>query len=203
MLYVGAYLHDISDLDSYVSFVKSEAELYDPTVAILPSMPKMLSKDHLLHPIDYQVISSLHKNSRKSLADIATELNLSAKTVRNRLDRMIEERLIDLTLEWYPDASNDIVSILHISAAPDSDRTVLAASLAATFAPNVLFAVPFSNLPNQLISCLWVNTMRQLDELQGKIGTIGQIQAVTSNVLQIGYSFDTWRDKLVSSKSAR
>jgi DNA-binding Lrp family transcriptional regulator len=198
-MYVGAYLRDISELETYVTFVKNEAELIDPVVGILPSMPK--TRVEKLHRIDYQIISSLHKNSRKALADVAAELGVSTKTVRNHLDRMIEERLIDLTLDWYPDASNDIVSLVHLTLAPDSDRLATMSSLVGVFSPNVLFAVPFSNLPNQLVSFVWTNTMKQLEEFRAKMRTMKGIDALNLNVLQIGYSFETWRDKLMLERT--
>jgi len=40
--------------------------------------------------IDYQIIKKLQKNSRKPAKKIAEELNLNDRTVRKRIDRMIE-----------------------------------------------------------------------------------------------------------------
>jgi DNA-binding Lrp family transcriptional regulator len=199
-LYVGAYLHDISELASYVTFVRDEAQMIDPTVGILPSMPKRVSADDL-HKIDYQIISSMHKDSRKPLADVASELHVSARTVRNRLDRLIDERLIDLTVDFYPDASNDIFSLLHLSLAPEASIAATVMSLVENFSPNFLFAVPFSNLPNQIVSFMWTNTMKQLEELRAKVETTKGINSVILNVLQIGYSFETWRDKMIPERS--
>jgi DNA-binding Lrp family transcriptional regulator len=195
-LYVGGYLRDISQLDSFVNFVKTEGQIDDPTVAILPSMPVRFSSDEL-HQMDYQIISSLHRDSRKSLADVASELHVSTKTVRSRLEKMIDRRLIDLTIDWYPDASNDIFAVFHLALSSTTDRMSVSSSMIETFSPNVLFTLPFSNLPNQLAAFVWMNTMRELEEFRAEMGKMKGIESIMLNVLQIGYSFDTWRDKLV------
>ena len=44
----------------------------------------------LFDNIDYQIIKKLQKNSRKPAKKIAEELNLNDRTVRKRIDRMIE-----------------------------------------------------------------------------------------------------------------
>jgi hypothetical protein len=54
----------------------------------------------------------------------------------------------------------------------------------------------FSNLPNQLALFLWTNSMRQMDDLREGIGRAKGIESVMMNILQIGYMFDTWIDKL-------
>ena len=200
LLYVGAYLRDISELESYVSFVRSQGQMSDPIVAILPSLPGRFSLDEL-HQLDYQIISALHKDSRKPLADVATELHVSTKTVRNRLDKMIDKRLIDFSMDWYPDASNDIVAIFHVSISANGDRIRVFSSILEKFIPHVLFAVPFSNLPNQLVAFVWTNTMKELEGLRTEIGKINGVESVVSNVLQIGYSSDTWRDRVLLERA--
>ena len=112
-VYVGGYLRDISELESYASFVRTSAQMPEPVVGILPSFPRRVSFEQL-RQLDYQIISSLHRDSRKSLADIASEIHVTSKTVRNRLERMMNNQLVDLTMDWYPDASNDILAVMHL-----------------------------------------------------------------------------------------
>jgi hypothetical protein len=109
---------------------------------------------------------------------------------------MIEEGLVDLSIDWYPDASNDIVSICHVNVAENANRVEVFSSLKQGFSQNVLLDVMFSNLPNQLILFLWTNSMKQMDDLREGIGMAKGVESVVVNVLQIGYMFDTWRDKL-------
>ncbi len=195
-IYAGGYLKSISDLDSYVAFTRKEAEMGEPTVGIL-WQPTNRFPGEKLQPLDYQILASLHKDSRKSVTEVACEVNASAKTVHRRLERMIEKGLADLSIDWYPDASNDIVSICHISLARSADRTEVLSRLKQSFPQNVLVDVIFSNLPSQFALFLWANSMKEMHSIRDGISKADGVGSVALNVLQIGYMFDTWRDKLL------
>lgn len=195
-IYVGGYLRDLSELDSYVSFVRKEAAMDEPTIGIL-SQPTSHPNESL-HPLDYQILSSLHKDSRKSVTDVASEVRASAKTVHRRLERMIENGLADFSIEWYPDVSNDIVSICHVEVARGVSRAEVSSTLRQSFPQNILIDIMFSNLPNQLTLFLWTNSMRQMDDLRERIGGAKGVESVVMNILQIGYMFDTWIDTLAT-----
>jgi DNA-binding Lrp family transcriptional regulator len=193
-IYVGGYLRNLSELDSYVAFVKKEGEIGEPTVGIIPQLTSRFPAE-TLRPLDYQILASLHKDARKPVTDVASEIRASAKTVHRRLERMMEKGLVDLSIDWYPDASNDIVSICHVSLAQNADRAKVTSSLKERF-QNILIEVLFSNLPNMTTLFLWTNSMRQMDDLRESIGKEEGVESVVMNVLQIGYMFDTWRDRL-------
>jgi DNA-binding Lrp family transcriptional regulator len=105
-LYVGAYLKDITELEPIVSYVKKEAKIEEPTIGIMdiPAVPfisNSKSIDRKLCDLDYRIIHSLRDNARKAISEVAEETGVSAKTVRRRLNRMIKNWLIELSLEWY------------------------------------------------------------------------------------------------------
>ena len=196
-IYVGGYLRDISELDEYVAFVKESGEIGDPTVGIIPSMGKRPKES--LRPLDLQILASLAKDSRKPVTDVAAEVNASPKTVHRRLDWMVEKQLVDFTMEWYPDASNDIVSLCHVEVARPFDRQKALESLRKKFSENILVEMLFSNMPNVLVFFLWTNTMKQMEGLRERIGESEEVKSEMLNVLQIGYLFDTWRDKFLQN----
>jgi DNA-binding Lrp family transcriptional regulator len=199
-VYIGGYLRDISDLTQYSEFAKNQAGMSDPTIGIMPSSPKRPTADNL-RPLDFEIISQLSRDSRKPLSDVAKEVGVSSKTVRRRLDWMTEKRLIDLTIDWYPDQSNDIIAICHTNLRPDTDRAKFSFSLGERFGSNVLFSLPFANLPNHEATFLWTNSMKQMEDLKEKIRGTEGVNSLTLNVLQIGYMSDTWRDSPVSQSS--
>ncbi len=207
-LYVGAHLQNISELESYVAYVKKEAQMSDPTVGIVHQEPlpqpgdTPLPQDVALYPLDYQIIYSLHKNSRKPVSEVCEELSVSAKTVRRRLSRMIREGLIELSLEWYPDKSNDIMTIFHLSLRASADKSKVSPLLFTKYSPNVLFFWSFSNLPNLLLCVGWTNTMKKLQDIRKSLQSEEVFESVVPNVLHTGYLFDTWRDELVLEKGA-
>ena len=193
-LYVGGYLRNISELDGFVSFVRREGELSDPAVGIVPAMG---SNPGSLRPLDYQIIASLRRDSRKPATDVASEVNASAKTVHRRLEWMAEKGLVEFSLDWYPDKSNDIVALCHIDVGRGSERQQVLSSLRKKFSDNILVEMMFSNLPNVIVLFMWTNSMRQMEDLRKGVEGVEGIESAMLNVLQIGYLFDTWRDDLV------
>jgi DNA-binding Lrp family transcriptional regulator len=196
-VYVGGYLRNLSELEPYVAFVKREGGITDPTVGIIPQPTNRFPKEEL-RPLDYQILATLHTDSRKPVSDVASEVHASAKTIHRRLERMIEKNLVDLSIDWYPDASNDIVALGHSTIDRRADRMKVSAALRQSFPQEILIDVLFSNLPNQLIQFLWTNSMKQMENLREAIGSAEGVASVTLNVLQIGYMFDTWRDNPAS-----
>ena len=200
-LYIGAYLRHIEELESLVSYVKKEAGIPEPTVGIM-SFPESLfpvepkPSELALYDLDYKIIASLKDNSRKAVSDIADELSVSAKTVRRRLSRMIKNGLIELSLEWYPDASNDIITLFDIHLKPDADMGKIH-SLPRKYSPNMLFSWSFMNIPNVVTCAVWTNTMKKLQEIREKLEKEEGVLSIVPNILYVGYIFSTWRDQMV------
>ena len=194
-VYVGGHLRNLSELDNFVGFVSKEGAIAEPTVGIVPQMITRIHSD-ALRPLDYQILESLHRDSRKPVTEVASEVKASAKTVHRCIQRMTEESLVDFSIDWYPDASNDIVSVCHVDLSPHESREKALAALKERFSQNILVDVIFSNLPNQVSFFLWTNSMKQMDELRETIGGLTGVSSVLLNVLQIGYMFDTWRDRI-------
>jgi DNA-binding Lrp family transcriptional regulator len=210
-LYVGAYLENISQLEPYVAYVKKEAKMLDPTVGIIswgqtagitPWEQLPAPSDAVLYPLDYQIIYALRKNSRKPLSDVAEMLGVSAKTVRRRLSRMIREGLIELSIQWYPDASNDIMTMFHLYLKSSVEKSKIEPILIKKYSPNALFFWSFSNLPDLLLCVVWTNTMKELRDIRKGFQSEEVFESIVPNVLYTGYIFDTWRDELVLKKGA-
>ena len=201
-LYVGAYLQNISELQPYVDFVKEKAQMSDPTVGIVHGEPPVASHDTTLYPLDYRIIYALRKNSRKRVSEVAEEVVVSTKTVRRRLSRIIREGLIELSMEWYPDVSNDIMTIFHLHLKPSLDRRKIGPLFIRKYSPNVLFFWSFSNLPNYLIYVVWTGAMKKLRDIREGFQSEEVFESIVPNVLYTGYIHDTWRDKLVLEKGA-
>jgi len=198
-LYIGAYLRNLSDLESFVDFIKTEAKIPNPIVGIVSSpftghdIP-VPAHDVSLTPLDHKIIHSLHDDSRKAISDIAEELGMSAKTIRRRLSNMMEHHLIDLSLEWYPDASNDIMTVLHLHLKPTIEKKSIPQVL-GKYMPNLLFYWLFSDLPNELMAIVWTNTMKELKEIQERLVKENMFESIIPNILYVGYLFETWRDE--------
>jgi DNA-binding Lrp family transcriptional regulator len=203
-LYIGAYLQEITELEALVNFVKDAAAMPDLTVGIntFPMMPGFIPalKSKTLYPLDYQIIQSLKDNSRKATSEVADELGVSAKTVRRRLSRMMKDHLIELSMEWYPDVSNDIISLIHLRVKPQADKNTMDRVL-RKYAPNMVFYWGFSNLPDTFIAMVWTNTMKALQQIRENLEKEADLQSAAPNLLYTGYIFRTWRDQLLEEKA--
>jgi DNA-binding Lrp family transcriptional regulator len=199
VLYIGAYLKHIAELESLVGFIKENAEMPEPTVGLTfsPIPPSYMNVEFEteLCELDYKIIRSLKDDSRKATSDVAEEIGVSAKTVRRRLTRMINNFLIQLSIDWFPDASNDIISVFHVHLRPDADKNTPNIILQKHY-PNMLFYWGFSNIPNTYIFMVWTPTSKELKNLRESLEQQPLIQAVTPNVIYTGYLFNTWRDKI-------
>jgi Lrp/AsnC family leucine-responsive transcriptional regulator len=193
-LYIGAYLKTINDLTSLLDYIKTEAGIQEPTVGIIGAPPVTQNKpEETLSDLDLRIIRSLKDDARKPIADVGEELNVSAKTVRRRLDRMIKQSLIELSVEWYPDKSNDIITLIDLHLKPDAKLSV-APVILQKYAPNILFFWTFANLPSTITYAVWTNNMNELQILREKLEKEDGVATIVPNILYIGYIFETWRD---------
>ena len=198
MFYVGAYLKNIAELEGLVRFIKETAQMPEPTVGITvsPIPPFMKISTHpetKLCELDYKIVRSLKDNSRKPTSEIAKELCVSAKTVRRRLNRMINNYLVSLSMDWYPDASNDIISAFHVQLKPEADPNT-ANVIWQKHYPNAIFYWGFSNIPNTYLFLAWTPTAKELRDMRESLENEPAVQAVSPNILYTGYIFPTWLD---------
>lgn len=187
-LYIGAYLKSLSEMEALVRFVKENAEISESTVGLtgfpFPPMLKNVKLD-----------STLKDDSRKPLSAVAEELGISTKTIRRRLSMMIKNFLIQFSIEWYPDASNDIMSIFHVNIKSDANPNAANLILQKHY-PNTIFYWSFSNIPDSYVFMVWTPTTKELKDIRESMESEPTIQAVAPNIIYTGYIFKTWRDKV-------
>ncbi|HVQ01261.1 MAG TPA: winged helix-turn-helix transcriptional regulator [Candidatus Thermoplasmatota archaeon] len=194
-LYIGAYLKTINDLPTLLEFVKTNAGVMEPTAGIMavPPLASTTKPMEELTDLDLRIIRALKDDARKPVADVAEELKISAKTVRRRLDRMMKHNLIELSIEWYPDKSNDIFTLIDVHLKPDT-RLSVAPTIMQKYAPNILFFWVFANLPNTITFAVWTNNMNELQTIRERLEQEDGIASIVPNILYTGYLFETWRD---------
>ncbi len=202
MLYIGVYLKQIGELDALVRYIKETAQIPEPTVGITgsPMAPHLINLKipkggTTLCELDYKIICSLQENSRKPTSEIAHEIGVSTKTVQRRLTRMKNNYLVEFSMQWYPDASNDIISIFQVNLKCDSAANVPNIIL-QKFYPNTLFYWSFSNIPNSYIFMVWTPTSKELKEIREKIEQDISVQSILPNVIYTGYIFNCWRNEI-------
>lgn len=203
-LYVGGYLRSAGELDAYASFVAKEARMPDATVAIT-SPPRLPAKQERfrLDRLDYRILRVLAKDARRPVTEVAEEVGASAKTTARHLERMAAAGAVEFSVEWYPDASDDIVPLCHIRLGPGEDKHGAMAHLLNRYAADILFVFLFDNLPSALVTAFWENSMKGVKQLRTRLQAEPSFQSMTMNVLYTGRIYDTWRDALVEAEASR
>jgi DNA-binding Lrp family transcriptional regulator len=219
-LIVHANIVELRDLDPIVSFVRKIGEIAELTVGLDKIREQIKGKDLWYWDIasdkntsdqqeipkselHYYIINSIKENSRKTISDIADEIGLSTKTVRRRLNQIIENKMVLFTVDFYPDKSGDTFSYLIVKLNPNTNTTKeqLVEKLREQFGPKILFPWTFSNLPNEMILLLWTRAMKELQEVESYTTQMSNI--IDSVKIVIGYhgeNFYSLRDKFLDDK---
>ncbi|MFX1289140.1 MAG: winged helix-turn-helix transcriptional regulator, partial [Promethearchaeota archaeon] len=140
-------------------------------------------------------------NSRKSIVEIAEEIGISTKTVRRHLDWLIENHLILFTIHWYPDKCSEVTAwiILTIKPSIKVDKTKIIETLHDNFGQKILFTWTFSTLPNTIIVCVWVSSMKELQNIQASLIS-NDFESISINIGIGGKIFPTWRERYLEDK---
>jgi len=172
-IYIGAFLRNIHELGDYSSFISNTAEIQSPIVGLRDGSYHSMPIDHIypkskmlnLDKLDLSIIRTLHNDSRKAISEIADDLGSTPSTIRRRLSRLIDEGVVELTVDLHLEASGDVYSILVINLKPSTDRTQYAKLISNKYKPFILTCYTFSNLPNTLLFWVWTKTIKQLNDL--------------------------------------
>ncbi|MFW9828089.1 MAG: winged helix-turn-helix transcriptional regulator [Candidatus Thorarchaeota archaeon] len=203
-VYIGAMLENIHQLDNYTSFVSQIIKIQSPKVGLLSGVqyttpiPYIVPKSRNMNydKLDLEIIRTLHHDSRKPIAEIAEEINSTSNTVRRRLNRLIEEGVIELSIEFNPEDSTDIFALFQITLNPSINKNEFAQYLNGKFHPNLFYCWTFSNLPNIILCWVWVNTMKELNQLVENVKQ-ENIDSIVSDIMYKAFYFDTWKEKLL------
>jgi DNA-binding Lrp family transcriptional regulator len=203
-IYIGAMLEDIHQLDDYSSFVSKTAEIQSPKMGLLSGVsyiapiPYIVPQTRTSHydKFDLEIIRALHKDSRKPISEIAEDVSSTPNTIRRRLTRLIQEGVIELSINFNPKGSNDIFAVFRITISPTVEKNEFSKYLNKKYHPHLFYCWTFSNLPNLIHCWVWTNTMKELTELVDNI----KKEKIDSLVFDIMYKvnyFDTWKESML------
>ncbi len=202
--YIGSMLENIHQLDEYSSYVSQTLKIQSPKIGLLSGVhytapvPYIVPKSRAMNydQLDLEIIRSLHNDSRKPISEVADEVNSTSNTIRRRLTRMIEEGIIDLSIDFNPEASNDIFATFQIIVKPSVNRNEIAQLLNQKYNPNLFYCWTFSNLPNIILCWVWTNNTKELTELVENIKK-ENIESIIFDIMYKVYYFDTWKEKIL------
>lgn len=198
---VGA-LRDVSELNRYVNFVIRTGEISNPTVRLL-NLPRLQGGAKvLLTEMDYKIIASLQENCRKQIVDIAKELDISAKTVRRRLERMEAGELICYETRFDHGLLGGIFTLLDLYLLPGVDTKEAVPLIRNKYSKNLMELRTFSTLPNDITIDVWTKTTTELKALQDSLQNEGHFEKIVPILVYKVYRFDTWLDQYIREKAS-
>jgi DNA-binding Lrp family transcriptional regulator len=201
-LCVRAVLHDIADLNRYVSFVTREGELKNPVYGLCDQTHLPCTSDISLTGLDYRILASLQENCRKEIVDVADELGVVASTVRRHLEKMEKAGAVNCGIKYDLTPSGDIQAKLNIYLKNDVDRDEIVAKILDMYPMNVLSINTFSTVSNLLTVFIWTETMAGLKDIHDSIrAEVPCKKTVLTTPYDIFY-FDTWLKASVSEKAS-
>lgn len=201
-VYVGAMMRSVAQMEQYLQFVRTVGKIPQAIAGIhtiRPSGMKMtdIADPGQITPLEMRIIASLRKDSRKRTTDIAAELGVSARTVGSKLERMIKENKVNLTIRWRPDYSNDTVALFHMTLKNGADKGKAIALLYGKYSPNVVFLSSFGNMPELIIATVWSQSPKGISRIVDDLMAEGCFGSVTPNIICAGNFFDTWKETLL------
>ena len=196
-IYIKAYLRDISELQEYSSYVSKVAHISEPTIGII-NVPYMTTPEPLTR-IDYKILKTLNRDARKPISDIADDVGLSAKTVRKRLNRMIENKLVTFTIQWTPAYANSYFTIFYLFLNKGTNLNTTVQNLNEKFSQNIAYCLTFSNIPHLILFCTLTKTSKDTQRIQEELQTEGFKDVIPHIFLSIMW-YNCWVDQLLRTK---
>jgi DNA-binding Lrp family transcriptional regulator len=195
-LFISGFLRDISEFQDYNSYVSKTAQISEPTVGIYNVPYKTIPEP--LTSIDYKILKVLNKDARKSITDITDDIGVSAKTVRKRLDRMIENNLASFTIQITPH-KNSFVTIFHIFLNEGTNINSGIKHISEKYSKNMFYCLSYSNIPNLIQLNIWTKNPQDSQRIQEELQTEGFKDVIPHIVLSVGW-YDCWVDQLLRAK---
>ncbi len=90
-------------------------------------MNEDIQHPHLFDILDYQIIGELRKNARASASEISRVVGANERTIRNRIDRLVEMGAIRLTAIVTPQAFGYMTAAdIFIEVEPEREAEIVA-----------------------------------------------------------------------------
>jgi len=203
---IHAHIRNPNEIEPLVSFIKQTAEIPELKVG-LESNPRSpgaeidTTREVKLSNTDFLIINALKDNSRKPIVEIAEEIGISTKTVRRHLDSLIENHLIDFSINWYPDKCSEVTVMIILTIKPSIkvDKTKIIKTIRDKYGQQILFTWTFSTLPNTVVLFIWVSSMKELQDIQSSLIS-DDFESVSLNIGIEGKIFPTWRERYLENK---
>ena len=129
--------------------------------------------------------------------EIAEELGTTVKTVRRRLDRLMKEDLVQLSIKWQPDTMGDMVSQIHLVLKEGVPNEKAAYLMIKKYAPGIIRSYTFSNVPGFILLTYCNRNAREMQDTCRELEGEGAFTSVVPNVIRAIYHYPEHREAVL------
>ena len=200
ILLVRSFLKDLKDLDKYVSFIRKEAKMPEPTIGLSPISIKEPKKnfDIKLTKVDFKIMSALYKDGRMSVSDISDNIRVSPKTVRNHLKKLLDENIIEFVTTIVHRNSGNFVLFLILELEKGADKMNIMAQIKNEFTPTIVETYTFSNQIDMIVSYASIESMAHLRQVRTDLNEIDGVDNIISNIFIQSTGNQIWPRNIIS-----
>ena len=188
-LFIDGELKQTDSLEKYIDFVVKIAEIDKPFIGDINQ--RVIDRSETFTNNEKLILRSLQEDGRKSTIDIANELELSTKTIRKALNRMVEKNMVDFSINWAPNSERDYIGHFTIILSKEQKIQNEISRLMTNY-PNIVYFNTFNNEPERIMITTWHDSSKKTQEFLEELETIG-FEEVILRVIFNGYFFETWR----------
>jgi DNA-binding Lrp family transcriptional regulator len=196
-IYVTAYIDDLSELEDYAQFVKSTSKMNEAVIGIINPIDEAPLEPTKLSQTDFKIIRSLRHDSRRSYSDLSKDLRISVKTVKRRIEKLLDNNVIKMTIDFIPESTGDMVAIFNIFLKDNVDIKEAYPLLINKYKNNLISSTLFNNIPDLVICTFWARSMKEIKQMQDELMKEAPVETVINNISYTTYLFYTWMDKRV------
>jgi DNA-binding Lrp family transcriptional regulator len=207
-VYLLAHLHRILELDDVIRIAQDVCKIPNPQVilfgcgSIVSSCPPTIDDSRkgdvsTLSDVDYKIIRALHYNARKPIAAIAKEVELSPKTVRKRLSRMVSENLIEFRTLSSIEGSGTLDFFVVVKLKSAESRPSVLKKLREDPQFYVDSSIVVSNARDLLFFEMQTETVNEMSRIVEDIRALKEVESVSPDLIQKVYYFEIWRDRML------
>ncbi|MHA2182730.1 MAG: winged helix-turn-helix transcriptional regulator [Promethearchaeota archaeon] len=195
-LQVSAILRDLSELQEFSSYVTKTAHISEPTIGIV-NVP-YLTLPEPLTSIDYKILKTLNRDARKPITDIADDVGISAKTVRKRLDRMVENNLATFTIELIIHKII-LITVFHVYLNEGTNMSSTIQRINEKYSKNLVYCLNYSNIPNFITLHTWALNAQESQRIQEELQNEG-FKDIIPRIFLSAKWYECWVDQLLRTK---
>ena len=213
-IYLLAHLRHILEMDDVMTIAHDVCRISNPAVvifgcgSIISTYPPVIDDSKKgdvssLSEIDYRIIKSLHFDARKPISTIAKEVDLSPKTVRKRLSRMIDNNLLELSTILSLEGLDTLVFFVLVKVKESGSRSAILKKIRDDPQFYVESSILVSNAPNLLFFEMQTETVNEMSRIVEDIRALKEVESVSPDLIQKVYYFDIWRDQMIEDSKFR